>query len=327
MSVTAEAIGVTEGASQLAIETVDLTKFYGSLAALSGLTISVPAGSVFALIGPNGAGKTTTFQILATLLQPTSGYARVFGTDPVDDPFEVRKVLGYMPDFFGVYDDVRVDEYLDFFASAYRVPPGRRGGMIKDLLELVDLSGKRDAFVDSLSRGMKQRLGLARALIHDPQLLILDEPASGLDPRARIELRELIRELQVMGKTIFISSHILMELEEVATEVGILEAGKLLAQGDPSSMLSSLEGARVLRVRLVDPSQLTQATDLVAPLNGIVTVDGSEDSIEVVFSGHSAEQADLLSVLIRSGVGVLEFTEDRANLEDVFMKITEGRVQ
>ncbi|MGH2768624.1 MAG: ABC transporter ATP-binding protein, partial [Actinomycetota bacterium] len=197
-----------------AIWTEGLSKSYGSLEAVHDLNLSVPAGSVYALVGPNGAGKTTTFQILATLLRPTSGRARIKGRDATSEPYEVRRLLGYMPDFFGVYDDVRVEEYLDFFASAYRMPADQRKRVVADLLELVDLSHKSEAFVESLSRGMKQRLGLARALVHDPQVLILDEPASGLDPRARVEFRELVLELQRMGKAVLISSHILSELEE-----------------------------------------------------------------------------------------------------------------
>ncbi|MGH2734924.1 MAG: ATP-binding cassette domain-containing protein [Actinomycetota bacterium] len=314
-------------ATEPALRTEGLRKTYGSLTAVDELNLVVPAGTIFGLIGPNGAGKTTTFQILATLLEPSGGRAWVGGHDSTAEPREVRRVLGYMPDFFGVYDDVRVWEYLDFFAAAYGQPPEERKRVVPDLLELVDLSHKRDDFVESLSRGMKQRLGLARALVHDPQVLILDEPASGLDPRARIELRELMLELQRMGKTILISSHILSELGEVCTYVGILEAGRMLVQGRPSDIAEGHAGGRVFRVRLSEPGEAekAQAWLLSQPVvSGLV----AEDSVcQFLLAGDDAQAADVLRGLVGAQIGVVEFSESRTGLEELFMNVTKGIVQ
>ncbi|NLH08413.1 MAG: ABC transporter ATP-binding protein, partial [Chloroflexi bacterium] len=218
------------------IETKDLTKHYGSVVAIQDLSLNVEEGAIYGFVGPNGAGKTTTMQILTTLLQPTAGEAYVAGYSVTKNPREVRRAIGYMPDFFGVYDDMKVWEYLDFFAACYDIPEAERGPLIRDLLDLVDLSHRADAMVDSLSRGMKQRLCLARTLAHDPQVLILDEPASGLDPRARIEIRQLLVELANMGKTIFFSTHILADVQEICTQVGIIEAGRLVMEGDIEEM-------------------------------------------------------------------------------------------
>ena len=286
-----------------AVRTVALTKRYGNLAAVNDLDLDVPEGSVFGLIGPNGAGKSTTFLVLASLLRPTSGRVQVAGHDPVADPRAVRAHLGYMPDVMGVYDNLRVTEYLEFFAGAYRLPRSSWPGLLDGLLELVDLTTKRDAMVDSLSRGMKQRLSLARALVHDPEVLVLDEPASGLDPRARVELRELLVELRAMGKTVIVSSHILAELEEMCTEVAILEAGRLLAVGTPRSIGDQLGGGRMVRVRLA----------------------GGEVQEHAVVS--EADQQALLARLVAEGLPVVEFTETSSGLEDLFLRITKGVVQ
>jgi len=286
-----------------AIRITGLTKRYGSLFAVRDLSLEIPKGSGFGLIGPNGAGKTTTFSVLASLLKPTAGSVSVLGFDPVRQPREVRRRLGYMPDILGVYDGLQVDEYLEFFAAAYRVPKASWPATIETLLELVDLSTKRTARVNSLSRGMKQRLSLARALVHDPEVLILDEPASGLDPRARVELRNLLGELRSMGKTIVVSSHILSELAEMCTEVGIMEKGVLLASGTPSSIRTQMGEHRRIRVRLAG---------------------GEERSFEV---DDDAEQAALLRKLLDDGEPVLEFTEVGHGLEDLFMQITTGEVQ
>ncbi|MBN2621941.1 MAG: ABC transporter ATP-binding protein, partial [Acidimicrobiales bacterium] len=222
--------------AEAAIRIDHLTKRYGDLYAVRDLSLEIPRGSVFGLIGPNGAGKTTTFSVLATLLRPTSGSVTVAGLDPARHARDVRRRLGYMPDAMGVYDGLRVVEYLEFFAASYNVPRSRWRPTLDALLELVDLGTKRDAMVNSLSRGMKQRLSLARALVHDPEVLVLDEPASGLDPRARVELRNLLVELRSMGKTIVVSSHILAELTEMCTAVGIMEKGRLLASGTPAEI-------------------------------------------------------------------------------------------
>ncbi len=222
------------------VETHDLTKRYAGLVALDHLNLTIPQGAVYGFIGPNGAGKTTTMRILTGLLDATSGYALVNGHDVTRDGAAVRKLVGWMPDTFGVYDNMKAWEYLDFFADSYNVPAARRQQLIGELLDLVDLGHKRDEYVMGLSRGMKQRLALARTMAHDPQLLILDEPASGLDPRARIELRELLKELRAMGKTIVISSHILTELAEMCTHIGIIERGKLLVSGRVDEVLQTL---------------------------------------------------------------------------------------
>jgi ABC-2 type transport system ATP-binding protein len=323
---TAEAIPIPVDTA-VAVETIALRKTYGSLVAVDHLDLSVPAGSIYGLIGPNGAGKTTTLSILSTLLAPTSGTAAVMGLDPVGDQAEVRRVLGYMPDFFGVYDDVKVHEYLDFFAAAYRVPASKRPAIVSDLLELVELSHKADSFVDALSRGMKQRLGLARSLVHDPQVLILDEPASGLDPRARVDLRGLLLELQRMGKTVLISSHILSELEEVCTYVGILEAGRLLVQGRPSEMALTGVAGHSYRVRLVDPDQTVIALDLLKKHDGVDGARGDAGMCFFALMGDEAVAAEILGNLVRSGILVAEFTEVHTGLEEIFMRVTEGVVQ
>ncbi len=293
-----------EPSAESVVAVSGLRKMYGKLAAVDGLDLEIPPGSVFGLIGPNGAGKSTTLSILAALLRPTSGRVRVCGFDPMKSPKEVRKRIGYMPDAMGTYDGLQVGEYLEFFASAYRVPRREWDGVVDGLLELVDLGVKRDAMVNSLSRGMKQRLSLARALVHDPEILILDEPASGLDPRARIELRVLIGELRAMGKTVLISSHILAELEEMCTAIAVLEAGKLLASGTPAGIQEQLGRGRTVTVRFAD---------------------GSSEEFPVA---GDDEQAELLHRLVAvEGRRVVEFRQGGSGLEELFMSITEGTVQ
>jgi ABC-2 type transport system ATP-binding protein len=287
----------------VAVRMRGLTKRYGDLLAVHDLTLDIPRGSVFGLIGPNGAGKTTTFAILASLLAPTAGTVAILGHDPVRAPREVRKRLGYMPDVLGVYDGLRVDEYLQFFAACMRVPRERWEPTVDALLELVDLSTRREALVNSLSRGMKQRLSLARALVHDPEVLVLDEPASGLDPRARVELRSLLGDLRAMGKTIVVSSHILAELTEMCTDVAIMEKGRLLASGTPREIRDRIGETRQVRVRLAGGDQRTHTV------------------------ADEAEQADLLRQLIAEGEPVIEFTEIGQGLEDIFMSVTTGEVQ
>jgi ABC-2 type transport system ATP-binding protein len=280
-----------------------LVKRYGKLNAVDGIDLTVPTGSIFGLIGPNGAGKTTTFAILASLLRPTSGVVSIAGFDPRRDTRDVRRRVGYMPDSLGLYANLTVDEYLTFFAAAYKVPPSTWPALVDGLLELVDLGVKREARVDSLSRGMKQRLSLARALVHDPEVLILDEPASGLDPRARVELRGLLVQLGDMGKTVVISSHILAELEEVCSHVAIMEAGKVVAQGNPVTIGEEV-GGRHVRVRFAD---------------------GSEEQFPVA---DEAEQAALLRrLVVEDGRDVLEFARTGSGLEEVFLKVTQGIVQ
>ncbi len=256
------------------VETRGLTKRYGPFQALEPLDLTIEPGVVFGFIGPNGAGKTTSMRILATLLDPTAGEAWVAGYSVTRDPKAVRQVLGYMPDNFGVYDNMKVWEYLDFFASTYGMPRGRRLGVIDDLLALVDLTDKRDGYVDALSRGMKQRLCLARTLVHDPQLLILDEPASGLDPRARVELRALLRQLGALGKTVIVSSHILNELADICDHVGIIERGRLLASGPIEELLRQVQTNRVVAVRLLADARLSDGdvADRIRTIPGVLAV-------------------------------------------------------
>ena len=287
-----------------AVRVQSVSKRFGGLLAVDHLDLEVPAGAAFGLIGPNGAGKSTTFSMLASLLAPTSGTIEVAGHDPVTSPRDVRRHLGYMPDVMGVYDNLRVDEYLEFFAASYGIARHAWPALVDGLLELVDLGGKRYAMVDSLSRGMKQRLSLARALVHDPDVLVLDEPASGLDPRARVELRSLLAELGSMGKTVVISSHILAELEEMCTHVAILEMGRLLAAGTPAEIFAGLTGGREIEVRLV----------------------GGE--VRRFTVRDEAEQAELVRRLVADeGLAVLSVVEQERGLEDLFLRVTEGRVQ
>jgi ABC-2 type transport system ATP-binding protein len=310
------------------IEIQGLTKKYGSLTALNQLTLNIEEGAVFGFIGPNGAGKTTTMRILTTLLKPTSGRAWVAGHSITDDPRGVRQVIGYMPDFFGVYDDMKVWEYLDFFAACYDIPAAARAGMVDDLLSLVDLGHKKEEFVESLSRGMKQRLCLARTLAHDPQVLILDEPASGLDPRARIEIRELLRELRNMGKTIFFSSHILSEVADICTSIGIIEAGNLITHGDMAEMRKKLRAHRLIQAQVLGDTGPLQALLLQADgVTGITTGIEAElphNTIRFDFSGSDEALSRLLAHFIEQGIPILSFTEETGDLEDVFMQVTQG---
>ncbi len=312
------------------IETRGLTKRYGRLLALDSLDLVVEEGAVFGFVGPNGAGKTTTMRILATLLRQTAGEAWVAGYPVSTHPRDVRRAIGYMPDFFGVYGDMKVWEYLDFFSACYGIPAHTRRRLTDDLLELVDLSHRRDDFVDSLSRGMKQRLCLARSLAHDPQLLILDEPASGLDPRARVEIRELLRELQAMGKTILISSHILSEIEEICTHIGIIEAGRLVASGTLEEMRQRLRVQRMVAVRLT--GQLDAAQEWLQDHAHVLEVETAQENgegpsyLRVRFSGDDDALAALLREMVGAGFPVLDFHEEAEDLEDVFMRLTKGIV-
>jgi ABC-2 type transport system ATP-binding protein len=308
------------------IELRDLTKLYGNLRAVDNLTLDIEEGAIFGFIGPNGAGKTTTMRILTTLLRPTSGEARIADHSVMADPLAVRRLIGYMPDFFGVYEDMKVWEYLDFFAACYDVPPATRPGMIDDLLALVDLGHKREEYVESLSRGMKQRLCLARTLTHDPQVLILDEPASGLDPRARIEMRELLRELQKMGKTIFFSSHILSEVADICTSIGVIENGRLVASGNVAEMMARLRAHRLIEVRLTPGVEFDReaARAWLAGEPDVLSVAADTDVVHLDFSGDDAAVSALLARLVGHGWPVLSFSEKKGDLEDVFLQVTRG---
>lgn len=313
------------------IEIQGLTKQYGKLTALNDLTLDVEEGAVVGFIGPNGAGKTTTMRILTTLLKPSDGQAWVAGYSVNKEPQSVRRVIGYMPDFFGVYEDMKVWEYLDFFAACYDIPSHVRTGMIDDLLSLVDLNHKKEDFVESLSRGMKQRLCLARTLAHDPQVLILDEPASGLDPRARIEMRELLRELKNMGKTIFFSSHILSEVADICTSIAILEAGNLIAFGDMDEMKKQLRPHRLIQAKVLggnlEPLQeaLLHAERVGETVTGS-NIDLPSDMLRFDFSGSDEALSQLLSNLINQGIPLISFNEVTGDLEDVFLQVTRGIV-
>ncbi len=307
------------------LEVNNLLKVYGPLTAVNGVSFKLHPGDVFGFIGSNGAGKTTTIRMLATLLEPTSGTASINGADVLQHPMEVRKQIGYMPDFFGLYDDVKVWEYLDFFANIYQIPSRERKTVIDNVLELTDLTVKRESFVQSLSRGMQQRLCLARCLVHDPALLLLDEPASGLDPRARAELKELITELGRMGKIVIVSSHILPELADFCNTVGIIERGNMLAFGPVQDIVKHIQPTRVLAVGII--SNPDEAQSFLRDQAHVLSVNAQEDSMLVEFDGDHDQQADLLAALVKKGHRVITYEEQQANLEDVFMRLTTGAVQ
>ncbi|QPQ32251.1 ABC transporter ATP-binding protein [Lysinibacillus sp. JNUCC 51] len=306
------------------IEIRDLTKRYGSFTALDHLNLSLEEGVVFGFVGANGAGKSTTFSILATLLSPTSGDAIINGKSVIKEPKEVRKQIGYMPDFFGVYDQLKVDEYLDFYGASYGIGATERKVLIPQLLELVNLTNKRNEYVDLLSRGMKQRLCLARALIHDPKVLILDEPASGLDPRARVEMRDILRNLKSMGKTILISSHILPELAEMCDEIGVIDNGKLIAHGNVASIQAQLQGEKRIVVKVTDRLNEVRAFLEEDPL--ISSIDVMDNRLEIAFNyrGTDNDQVALLKKAILANLPIYALSEEEKDLEDVFMAITKG---
>jgi ABC-2 type transport system ATP-binding protein len=306
------------------VRTEGLVKRYDNTLAVAGIDLSVEQGEIFGLVGPNGAGKTTTLRILATLLLPSAGTAEIAGMSVTRNPDDVRRVLGFMPDSFGVYDDMKVWEYLDFFARCYGMGAADRRRMIGDLLELVDLGSKRDDYVQTLSRGMQQRLCLAHALVHDPQVLLLDEPASGLDPRARVELRELLRELRTLGKTILISSHILPELEELCTSVAIVDRGQVLAQGRVSDIERRLRFGAVLRVRmLLEGEALEAARDTFGQDPDVASAVLLEDgTIELGFRGDDAASARLLRESIAAGLPIVSFARAASDLEELFLQVT-----
>ncbi|MTV24715.1 ABC transporter ATP-binding protein [Nitriliruptoraceae bacterium ZYF776] len=310
-----------------AVRARGLTKTYGDLRAVDALDLDVPQGGVFGLVGPNGAGKTTTMLAIVTLLELDVGELSVLGHDPVLHPREVRKRVGYVPDVFGLYDGLSCREYLDFFAAAYEVPRDRRAEQVAALLELVELSHKADTDVSGLSRGMQQRLSLARGLVHDPQLLVADEPASGLDPRARVELREIVRTLaDVQGVTVVISSHILAELDELCDHVGIVEAGKVLAQGTPDELRAGLRETHVVTLRVLGgDGELATAAEVARLHGAALTVVGRDLRVEV--PGGQAAAAALLTAVVQAGCRVTEYREERSGLESVFLRVTEGVVR
>jgi ABC-2 type transport system ATP-binding protein len=301
-----------------------LVKRYDRTVAVAGLDLDVAEGEIFGLVGPNGAGKTTTLRILSTLLVPDAGDAEIAGASVRRNPNDVRRVLGFMPDVFGVYDDMKVWEYLDFFARCYGLPADRRRRMIGDLLELVDLGPKRDTYVQALSRGMQQRLCLAHTLVHDPSVLLLDEPASGLDPRARVELRELLRELRAMGKTILVSSHILPELEELCTSVAIIDRGQVLAHGRVADIERRLRVGAVFRAHLIaDHAGLQAARAWFDAQPDVVSADVLTDgTIEIGFHGDDDAAARLLAAAIGTGLRIVSYARAASDLEELFLQVT-----
>ena len=307
------------------IETNDLTKKYGDLFALERLTIKLEKGDVYGFIGPNGSGKTTTMRILATLLNPSWGEASVCGYSIYTGSKDIRRAIGYMPDFFGVYDDMKVTEYLEFFAAAYRIQGPSRRKKVEEVLELVDLTYKRDALVTSLSRGMTQRLGLARVLLHEPQVLLLDEPASGLDPRARIEMRKLIKRLRDLNKTIMLSSHILPELAEICNKIGIIERGKLIFNGTVEEAKNAVRQGYVFLVSVGGNRNEEAAKRLESYAEvGKVEVLANAPSLRVTLREGHADGSFIPERLIAEQFKLRSFQEEEIDIEDVFMGITKG---
>lgn len=308
-----------------AVETKNLTRFFGKVLAVDGLNLQVPTGALYGLIGPNGAGKTTTLRMLAGLLEPSEG--EIFlNAVPVNGNWSaLNHQIGYMPDFFGVYEDMLVWEYLDFFARCYNLSSAKRRQVVDELLELVDLARKREAYVQTLSRGMRQRLCLAHALVQDPKVLLLDEPASGLDPRARVEMRALLRELGSMGKTIILSSHILTELADLCTEIAIIEQGRIVASGTMDEISNQAGGGRLLHIRVLGP--VDSAGVVLRNLPGVGQVFVSDDHhLEVEFNGDEEGAAELLNRLLQAGVRVSSFNETGGDLEEIFLRLTRGEV-
>ena len=304
------------------IKTQDLTKAYGPLHAIHNLTLDLAEGDLFGFIGPNGSGKTTTMKILATLLRPTWGEASVCGHSIYTHPKEIRRLIGYMPDSFGVYDDMQVIEYLEFFAAAYRIQGQRRRKVCQQMLELVGLDYKRDAMVTSLSRGMTQRLGLARVLLHDPQVLLLDEPASGLDPRARIEIRGLLKELRKLGKTIMVSSHILPELADICNKVGMIERGVLLVNAEVAEVMRLARQRTLLHIRVAGPAE--PAARLLEQCPLVARIELRDGLIEATLAEGAGDYSGLPTLLVENGHKLLLFREEEINLETAFMALTKG---
>ena len=306
------------------IKTSQLTKKYDDMYAIHDIDLDLGKGDLFGFIGPTGAGKTTTMRIIATLLTPTYGEAYVCGHSIYTHPKEIRRLVGYMPDFFGVYDDMTVIEYLEFFAAAYRIVPQARRKRCDEMLEVVDLEFKRDAYANTLSRGQTQRLGLARVLLHDPAVLLLDEPLSGLDPRARIEMRALMRRLGSMGKTIIVSSHILPELADVCNKVGIIDSGVLIANDDVTSIIRQVRPNMVILVEPANPSRMDEAARLLSNDAMVQTVDISSGTLRIMLKEYDADYSSLSTLLVNNGIAIRKFSEEEINLESAFMAFTKG---
>lgn len=306
------------------IKTIKLTKKYDEMYAIRDIDLDLGQGDLFGFIGPNGAGKTTTMRIIATLLEPTEGEAYVCDYSIYTHPKEIRRLVGYMPDFFGLYDDMTVIEYLEFFAAAYRIGPQMRRKRCNEMLEVVDLDFKRDAYANTLSRGQTQRLGLARTLLHDPAVLLLDEPLSGLDPRARIEMRRLMRRLGEMGKTIIVSSHILPELADVCNKVGIIDSGKMIASNDVASIIKQVSPNTTLLVTLVRPEDVTKGSDLLSGQSMVQGVSVDDCTLRVTLRPEVEDFSSLAMLLASQGIAFSKFAQEEINLESAFMAFTKG---
>jgi len=306
------------------IKTVDLTKKYGDAFAIKSIDLNLDAGDLFGFIGPNGAGKTTTMRIIATLLEPTWGEAYVCDHSVHTAPKEIRRLVGYMPDFFGVYEDMTVVEYLEFFAASYRINGEARRNRVNEMLDVVDLDFKRDAFANTLSRGQTQRLGLARTLLHDPQVLLLDEPLSGLDPRARIEMRNLLRKLGQMGKTIIVSSHILPELADVCNKIGIIDKGELKQNATKTEVIRMVREHLVLVIQPLMSEDLAKMSELLSEHPTVQACELGDNSIRVIMKSEIDDYSDLPKLLIDQGIRLKKFTEEELDLESAFMALTKG---
>jgi len=300
----------------------NLVKKYGRFKAVDELSFQIEEGQIFGFVGANGAGKTTTMKIIAGLMKATSGKVAVDGVDIRANPNAVKSKIGYMPDFFGVYDDLKVSEYMDFYAGVYGIAGNEREGIADQLIELVNLSDKKHAYVDTLSRGMKQRLCLARSLIHNPQFLILDEPASGLDPKARIEIKEILRELRNMGKTILISSHILPELSEICTSIGIIEKGRMVVSGSVDEIMKKASCRRVIRIKVL--GDINPAVRFLQEQPSIKNVSAANGHIDSDYDGDDSGMAEILRGMVKNNISVVSFTEVERNLESVFMNLITG---
>jgi ABC-2 type transport system ATP-binding protein len=306
------------------IEIKGLTRRYGALTAVDGLNFSVEKGEICGFIGPNGAGKTTTIRMLATLLQPTQGDATIGGHSVSHDRMEVRRLLGYMPDTFGVYEDMLVEEYLHFFAAMYRIASDRRDKVVDEILQLTDLTGKKHALIRTMSRGNQQRLGLARVLVHNPEVLLLDEPASGLDPRARIEIRALIMELGKMKKTILVSSHILREMSDLCQSIAVIEAGRLVYKGPVSDALKMAASGLVVEFKVAAENQ--KALDTAGVIEGVKRVWEEEGILRAEFDKPDRDISLVPDALVKAGLKVTMFKEAQADLEEAFLSLTKGKV-
>jgi len=308
------------------IQVENVSHWFGSFRALQDVSLVVPSNEIFGFIGPNGAGKTTTIRMMATLLEPDMGRVLVNGIDVVEHPDEVRKILGFMPDSFGVYDRITVDEYLEFFAAAHGIVFSQRRRTIEAVIELTELGAVRDRLVQALSKGMKQRLAIARTLLHDPKVLILDEPANGLDPRARIEMRELIEELRRLGKTVLLSSHILTELSDMCTSVAILERGKVVASGSVDTIGRGLRPERGVKLRLLAPPEGASAILGRAP-NVLGVARDPDGAFAVQYQGGDEALADLVDHAVRERLRIVRVEPDQNDLERIFLEVTKGELQ